>query len=81
MICTPSPIKIGTKHIILPIFVHQMGREAHDLYAVANQQSVARRCTQVELVGWLPTVNKFMICQNLANQNWNKGLTSQSKLE
>jgi hypothetical protein len=29
----------------------------------------------------LPTVNEFMICQNLANQNWNKGPTSQSKLE
>jgi hypothetical protein len=39
------------KHVILPSFVHQTGREAHDLHAVANQQSVVRRHTQVELVG------------------------------
>jgi hypothetical protein len=30
------------------------------------------------VVGRLPTVNKFMIYQNLANPNWNKGPTSQS---
>ncbi len=78
------------KHVILPSFVHQTGgREVlHDLHAVANQQSVVRTVGTRRL-SWLaggvvcrlPTVNEFMINHNLANQNWNKGPTSQSKLE